>query len=177
MELQSRCSHKYVLLQVWCGLLTVAMVVMAAVLISIKPKPAGWVPKTSANPSRAAMWAAQTKASGTYSWEIEHKCEFCSLDLHEDSINCSKTSLYFLYAQVTFSRHPRNNQAKEVILKRNPSPDKTDKKLVEGIFPHTTESSVWVAKIVRLEEGDSISVNITDDFLSENTFWGVFQLH
>lgn len=38
MEGQSRCSHKYLLLQVWCGLLTVAMVVMAAFLTSIKPK-------------------------------------------------------------------------------------------------------------------------------------------
>lgn len=38
MEGQLRSSHKYLLLQVWCGLLTVAMVVMAALLISIKPK-------------------------------------------------------------------------------------------------------------------------------------------
>lgn len=38
MECQSRSSHKYLLLQVWCGLLTVAMVVMAALLTSIKPK-------------------------------------------------------------------------------------------------------------------------------------------
>ncbi len=38
MEGQSRSSHKHLLLQVWCGLLTVAMVVMAALLISIKPK-------------------------------------------------------------------------------------------------------------------------------------------
>lgn len=38
MEGQSRSSHKYLLLQVWCGLLTVAMVVMAAFLTSIKPK-------------------------------------------------------------------------------------------------------------------------------------------
>lgn len=38
MEGQSRSSHKHLLLQVWCGLLTVAMVVMAAFLTSIKPK-------------------------------------------------------------------------------------------------------------------------------------------
>lgn len=38
MEGQSRSSQKYVLLQVWCGILTVAMVVMAALVLSIKPK-------------------------------------------------------------------------------------------------------------------------------------------
>lgn len=38
MECPSRSTHKYLLLQVWCGLLTVAMVVMAALLTSIKPK-------------------------------------------------------------------------------------------------------------------------------------------
>ncbi|KAF3839515.1 hypothetical protein F7725_018232 [Dissostichus mawsoni] len=34
--MDSRSSHMY--LQVWCGVLTVAMVVMAALLISIHPK-------------------------------------------------------------------------------------------------------------------------------------------
>lgn len=38
MEAQPRCSHKYLVLQVWCGLLTVAMVVMAALLASIRSK-------------------------------------------------------------------------------------------------------------------------------------------
>lgn len=38
MECQARSSNKYQVLQVWCGLLTVAMVVMAAFITSIKPK-------------------------------------------------------------------------------------------------------------------------------------------
>ncbi len=38
MECPSRSSPKYLVLQVWCGLLTVAMVVMAALLTSIKLK-------------------------------------------------------------------------------------------------------------------------------------------
>lgn len=37
MDWQPR-SHRYLLLQVWCALLTVAMVVMAALFASIKPK-------------------------------------------------------------------------------------------------------------------------------------------
>lgn len=38
MECNLRSSHKHLLLHVWCGLLTVAMLVMAALLISIKSK-------------------------------------------------------------------------------------------------------------------------------------------
>lgn len=38
MECQSKSAQKHLLLQVWCGLLTVAVVVMAAFLTSIKPK-------------------------------------------------------------------------------------------------------------------------------------------
>ncbi|KAK5598387.1 hypothetical protein ATANTOWER_012776, partial [Ataeniobius toweri] len=38
MEGQSRSSQKYLLLQVWCGLLTMSMVVMAAFVASIRSK-------------------------------------------------------------------------------------------------------------------------------------------
>ncbi|XP_035485758.2 uncharacterized protein LOC118306925 isoform X3 [Scophthalmus maximus] len=38
MDGHSRSSHKYLLLQVWCGLLTAAVVVMAVFLASIKLK-------------------------------------------------------------------------------------------------------------------------------------------
>lgn len=40
MAWNSRSSHKHLLLHVWCGLLTVAMLVMAALLISISSKSA-----------------------------------------------------------------------------------------------------------------------------------------
>uniref|UniRef100_A0A3P9N6D9 Uncharacterized LOC103477746 n=1 Tax=Poecilia reticulata TaxID=8081 RepID=A0A3P9N6D9_POERE len=38
MEGQCRSSQKYLLLHVWCGLLTMALVIMAAFIASIKPK-------------------------------------------------------------------------------------------------------------------------------------------
>ncbi len=105
------------------------------------------------------------------------ECHSCSLLLHDNSILCKTDGLFFIYAQVTFSKHPKKNLTKSVILKRNAVLGKTVKKLVEGTFPHTTEGSVWVAKIVSLTNGDSISLDITDDFLTDSTFWGAYQLH
>lgn len=60
---------------------------------------------------------------------------------------------------------------------RNATHGKSVRKLVEGTFPNTTEGSVWVAKIINLSEGDSISINITGDFLADITFWGAYELH
>lgn len=88
-----------------------------------------------------------------------------------------KKSHYFIYAQVTFSKHPKKNNTKSVILIRNPTFGKSVKTLVEGTFPYTTEGSVWVAKIISLDDGDSVRLNITDDFLTEGTFWGAYQLY
>ncbi|XP_061573949.1 uncharacterized protein LOC133440643 [Cololabis saira] len=38
MECQPRSCHKHTLLQMWCGLLTVSMVIMAAFLASLRPE-------------------------------------------------------------------------------------------------------------------------------------------
>ncbi|XP_074540306.1 lymphotoxin-alpha [Halichoeres trimaculatus] len=204
MEPPSRPSQKYVLLQVWCGLLTVALVVMAAFLSSMKPKSAEGVVasqgsdyvipavETSVTPTNVSGSSASfiqlinratirvvfkfPAASSSAPWEAEHRSESCSLDLHDNSIHLTQPGLYFLYAQVTFSRLSRKNQTKSVILKKNPSSGTSVKKLVEGTFPRLTDCSVWVAKIVRLREGDSVSVDISDDFLTEMTFWGAYQL-
>ncbi|KAL7394148.1 hypothetical protein ABVT39_021384 [Epinephelus coioides] len=196
MEGQSRSSQKYVLLQVWCGILTVAMVVMAALVLSIKPKstegtlkpvsvsptarPVNTVPAplTSTRPCRS--YIQLVKPSKSQPWQDSDKrCTSCSLILHNDSIYCTESGLYFMYAQVTFSKLQKKNQTVSVILKRNASFGKSEKHLVEGTFPNTTVGPVWVAKMVSLTVGDSVSLNITDDFLTDSalTFWGAFQLH
>lgn len=114
-----------------------------------------------------------------HSWQTSHSCDLCSLVLRNDSILCTKDSVYFMYAQVTFSKNPSKNQTRRVILKRNASFGRSARILTESTFPHTTEGSVWVAKIVSLLEGDSVILNITDDFLrdSKYTFWGAYPLH
>lgn len=111
------------------------------------------------------------------SWEHLDSCDSCFLVLHNDSIHCKKDGLYFIYSQVTFSELTVSPPPRSVILIRNARPGRRLKKLVEGSFSHKQEGSVWVAKIVKLSEGDSFSINITGDFLRQSTFWGAFQLH
>ncbi|XP_039662085.1 uncharacterized protein LOC120562439 [Perca fluviatilis] len=236
MEGQSRSSNKYLLLQVWCGILTGAMVVMAALVISIKPNstevstsvtgekiqseqfwttmlrctfffswncdtngrgieevstlkpetvsPTGLTVNTIAAPLKGkgcfSSYIELKKSFGSHYWqESTPKCHSpCSLVLLNNTIHCNDNGIYFIYAQVTFNK-PKKSQTKSVILKRNASPGKQEKTLVEGTFPNTTVGTVWVAKTVRLTEGDSVSLNITDDFQADgaSTFWGANRLH
>lgn len=110
-------------------------------------------------------------------WIVSPGIQPCFLSLDNDSIHFTNTGLYFIYAQVTFTKHPSKSQMKSVILKRNQRVGKMEVMLTEGTFPSTSESSVWVAKIVRLSEGDSVSLHVSDDVLVQNTFWGAYQIH
>ncbi|CAK6958927.1 uncharacterized protein LOC121906310 [Scomber scombrus] len=195
MEGQSRSSSKNLLLQVWCGVLTVAMVAMAALLATIKLKsdedgvptlkPDNVSPTVSSVASQQSIrsnkdpsYIQLTTSWNKSSWEIdEPRCDSCSLVLLNNAIHCKKNSIYFIYAQVDFSKHSKGQNTKSVILIRNPTNGKAVKTLVVGTFPNTTEGSVWVARIVSLKKGDNVSLNITSDFLSDSTFWGAYQLH
>ncbi|AWO96091.1 Tumor necrosis factor beta [Scophthalmus maximus] len=192
MDGHSRSSHKYLLLQVWCGLLTAAVVVMAVFLASIKLKVTedgvSTMKPDNVSPTVNTMVAPLKSVGSSLSyiqlmkfldnrfWQESPRCHSCSLSLRDDAIHCTKKSLYFIFAQVTFARHPNKNRTKSVILKRNGSRGRITRKLVEGTFPGTTEGSVWVGKIVSLGEGDSVSLEITEDFLNDSTFWGAYEL-
>ncbi|XP_034384765.1 uncharacterized protein LOC117728130 isoform X2 [Cyclopterus lumpus] len=177
-------QSKYLLLQVWCGMLTVAMLVMAALLISIKPrsteeevstpKPVNVIPTVN-----SIVAPLQSIALGKPSWQSPTPgCPSCSLDLRNNSIHCSKSSLYFIYAQVAFSNLEKSH-TKSVILKKNQTFGRALKILVEGTFPPTTKGSVWVASVVSLSDGDTVSLDIKGDFLTHSwsTFWGAYELH
>ncbi|XP_075962797.1 lymphotoxin-alpha [Anarhichas minor] len=177
MEGESRSSHKYLLLQVWCGMLTVAMVVMAALLISIKPR--STEEEVSTLKPINVIPTDPTFVGNSYWQNSPPGCQSCSLVLRNNSIHCTRSSHYFLYAQVTFNKHHKKSQTKSVILKINPKFGRNLKVLVEGTFPNTTEGSVWVANIVSLTEGDSVSLDINGEFKKHcwSTFWGAYELH
>nr|XP_061814791.1 uncharacterized protein LOC133605460 [Nerophis lumbriciformis] len=185
MEVPSS-SNKNVLLQVWCGLLTVAMVVMAALLATIKAKSnedgLSLPTLTRADHFRptglSSSYIQLMKSSSSHPWVTgPPSCDPCTLTLRDDSIQSAKDGVYFLYVHVTFTKGLRSSKDKSVVLTRNATSGKSTRKLVEGTFPATTQGSVWVANMVRLQEGDSVSVNISGDFLTEDTFWGAFELH
>ncbi|XP_019734190.1 lymphotoxin-alpha [Hippocampus comes] len=196
------CSMKKVLLQVWLSLLTMAMLVMGAQLAFIIAKgnqaalaePRGGPTLSSIHhydPSRAPSMSVGDfpgfshsyiqimKSSNRHPWESSSPmCDRCTLALRNDSILFGQDGVYFLYAHVTFTEQSiRGGRGKSVIVTRNATSGKSVRKLAEGSFPAATHGSVWVAKMVRLQEGDSVSINISGDFLTEDTFWGAFQIH
>ncbi|KAJ4931056.1 hypothetical protein JOQ06_025355 [Pogonophryne albipinna] len=183
--MDSRSSHMY--LQVWCGVLTVAMVVMAALLISIHPKSTEGEVSTlkpvNVSPTGPTVNSIVAPPGSIVhhndSWqESPPGCRSCPLFLSNESIHFKERSTYFIYAQVNFSKH-RGTGQRTVILKRNPTNGRGAHVLVEGTFPETTVGSVWVSNIVDLSEGDSVSLEITTEFEKDSqlTFWGAFQLH
>ncbi|XP_071386086.1 lymphotoxin-alpha [Centroberyx affinis] len=206
MGSNSRCSN-YLQLQVWCGLLTVAMVVMAAVLTSVKlistekDGVSTWKPQ-NATPTASVL--APFKSGATFSfiqltmspdegsWQSDTEissCESCPLVLLNNSIHCTQDSLYFFYAQVTFNMQREDldtSEKRTVTLFKNGRADKSARTLFESVFPSERlgspsemSGSVFVAKIVRLQKGDSVSLTITADYQRgpQNTYWGAYQLH
>ncbi|KAL6109687.1 uncharacterized protein ACO6RY_12759 [Pungitius sinensis] len=203
MEGPSRSSRKYLVLEVWCGVLTVAMVVMAAFLFSIKPrsteeevstvKPPNVIPTAYPNPSPNLLKSTGSPFSHIQltnnllekpAWKISTpECPSCHLTLRNDSIHFAKSGLYFIYAQVTFMGPDQNADApkKSVILKKNERFGTALRVLAEGNSDKTDshqEVSVWVANVVSLTEGDSVSLDVKGEFLKDTslTFWGAYEL-
>ncbi|XP_070407921.1 lymphotoxin-alpha [Nothobranchius furzeri] len=183
MEGPPRSSHKDLLLQVWCALLTVALVTMATVLTSIRLKPVENIVSSALKkrnvtlPGTSPSYIELIKGLEDHSWKYLVNCEACSLTLHNNSIYSNRTSselsLYFIYAQVSFQM--QESQRRSVMLIRNASPGKAEKKLVEA--PGEPGRSVWVAKMVRLKKGESVRLMISGAYNGEDTFWGAFQLY
>uniref|UniRef100_A0A3Q0T803 THD domain-containing protein n=1 Tax=Amphilophus citrinellus TaxID=61819 RepID=A0A3Q0T803_AMPCI len=187
MEDQPRGSHKIQLLQVWCGLLTLAVVVMAVRLATTNLKPAE-VSSWAAHPPASAVTISEAKTLIYYSFiellllsnsypawkESEPRCKSRSLVLKENAIYVNQSGFYFLYAQVTFRKEQSGE--KRVFLQRTGFLDGKTKLLAEGIYPQSTESSVWVAKIVSLRKNDSVSINITAEIRKDQTYWGLIEL-
>ncbi|XP_054878889.1 uncharacterized protein LOC129353567 [Poeciliopsis prolifica] len=192
MEGQCRSSQKYLLLHVWCGLLTMALVIMAAFVASIKPKsepPSGSQENPAAVSARFSPEGLAGKSSSYIqlethfskdSWVERVSCGSCSLSLQQDSIcfNSSRpeSSHFFFYAQVVFRKNQMHKLRPSVMLIRNASENPKKEEMVLASVSAAGES-VWLGKMVILTEGDSVRLNITGEFLRGDSFWGAFQLH
>uniref|UniRef100_A0A3B5L540 TNF family profile domain-containing protein n=1 Tax=Xiphophorus couchianus TaxID=32473 RepID=A0A3B5L540_9TELE len=191
MEGQCRSSQKYLLLHVWCGLLTMALVIMAAFIASIKPKSELSLVSASShhvgsflcevasyNHNKPAMTLGIIMSHNA--WREHVACASCSLCLHQDAIyvNSSslESSLFFFYAHVAFRKNTTHNLPSSVMLIRNATkyPKKDERVLVA--VPAAGES-VWLGKMVTLTGGDSVRLRITREYLKGDSFWGAFQLH
>ncbi|XP_038161133.1 uncharacterized protein LOC119796581 [Cyprinodon tularosa] len=192
MEAPSRSSQKYLLLQVWCGILTVSLVAMAVFVASIRSKPeepsvspvrsgnstppAGALSSPGRHVGKSPSYIELETNLDDPGWQEHVVCASCSLSLHQNSIyisNSSARSRFFIYAQVVFRRQKKHGLSVKLI--RNPSPGKKEK--TEAEVPAAEAGGlVWMGRIVSLNGGDSVRLNITGEYERDKTFWGAFQL-
>ncbi|XP_013130442.1 lymphotoxin-alpha isoform X2 [Oreochromis niloticus] len=189
MEEKPRSSYRHQLLQAWCSLLTVAMVIMAVHLATMNQKPAEvgvptpeTINSTHSGPIQRQIQEPLKSGSSHSFIQLHQRNGRLSVDLGGKesltlggkSITVQKNGSYFFYAQVTFREELR--QERRVLVERTGFHDNKTKKLAEGIYPASTENSVWLAKIVKLRPWDRVSINITGEILNDHTYWGVIEL-
>uniref|UniRef100_A0A8C7PX00 THD domain-containing protein n=1 Tax=Oncorhynchus mykiss TaxID=8022 RepID=A0A8C7PX00_ONCMY len=195
-------TSRYLLLHVWCGFLTVAMGIMVAVLttVQINSSDKSHLPesKEENQPPINGSFLAQLNSSkaprpsyiqltmeGTLSWENDHDatvCGSCSLVLRDNSVYITSEGFYYIYVQVTFTRHTGGEEKRKVTLFKNGIQNKTQRRrLSEAVYHGEKEGTVFMSRMVKLQQGNSLSLEITSKNNSfrygvENTHWGAYQL-
>ncbi|KAM9309334.1 uncharacterized protein KZ484_025424 [Pholidichthys leucotaenia] len=184
MQGQSQSSFKYLFILLWCGLLTVAVVAMG-VLLAVKLKSLegeGSAMKLQTIAPKALTNLQSPGCSPSFiqlikvkqSWEEEWTSRFSPFLHQNNSItlkkSLKKSSFYFIYAHVSYRKI---NRSKSVLLKKN------GRRVAEGTIPSATGGSLWVAKIVELEEEDRVSIEIPEDAYEDHrrTYWGAYEIH
>uniref|UniRef100_A0A8C7QQ22 THD domain-containing protein n=1 Tax=Oncorhynchus mykiss TaxID=8022 RepID=A0A8C7QQ22_ONCMY len=192
-------TSRYLLLHVWCGFLTVAMGIMVAVLttVQISSPDKSNLPESkeeNQHPPRKLMgffcFPAPSPSyiqltMGTLSWENDHDapvCGSCSLVLRDNSVYIRSEGFYYFYVQVTFTRHTGGEEKRKVTLFKNGIQHKTQqRRLSEAVYHGEKECTVFMSRMVKLQQGNSLSLEITSKnnsfrYGGENTYWGAYQL-
>ncbi|XP_024268728.1 uncharacterized protein LOC112245022 [Oncorhynchus tshawytscha] len=194
-------TSRYLLLHVWCGFLTVAMGIMVAVLTTVQinspdksnlpeSKEENQHPPNGSflaqlNSSKAPSPSYIHLTMGTLSWENDHGvpvCGSCSLVLHDNSVYIRSEGFYYFYVQVTFTRHTGGEEKRKVTLFKNGILNKTQqRRLSETVYHGEKECTVFMSRMVKLQQGNSLSLEITSKnnsfrYGGENTYWGAYQL-
>ncbi|XP_048882980.1 uncharacterized protein LOC125749598 [Brienomyrus brachyistius] len=192
------------LLLTWCGLLTVAVVAVAAALVILtmgeKEQNASKIPgmqerhqanaviaptgatstsTTANNESTAAtrrpFWHIQLTYDGN-SWiqDLQIHDSTTSIFLHNNSVTLNTGGLYYFYALTTL--RPCQKKKTNVLLVRNEIPGKKRLPLIEvGI-----EGTASLSKLISCEKGDSLMLEVNPIECSlwspHKTYWGLFLL-
>ncbi|CAB1333446.1 unnamed protein product, partial [Coregonus sp. 'balchen'] len=164
-------TSRYLLLHVWCGFLTVAM----SHLSESKEE--------NQHPTTPHLSYIQLTMEGTVSWENDHDipiCGSCSLVLRNNSVYIASEGFYYFFAQVTFTRYIRGEEKRKVTLIKNAIQNKTaQRSLSEAVYHGEKEGTVFMSRMVKLQQGNSLSLEITPNSFrngGENTYWGAYQL-
>ncbi|XP_029593603.1 uncharacterized protein LOC115177183 isoform X2 [Salmo trutta] len=127
----------------------------------------------------------QLTMEGTFSWENDHDapvCGSCSLVLRDNSVYIRSEGFYYFYVQVTFTRRTGGEEKRKVTLFKNGIQNKTQqRRLCEAVYHGEKEGTVFMSRMVKLQQGNSLSLEITSKnnsfrYGGENTYWGAYQL-
>uniref|UniRef100_A0A4W5QCY6 THD domain-containing protein n=1 Tax=Hucho hucho TaxID=62062 RepID=A0A4W5QCY6_9TELE len=148
----------------------------------MEASPRSNVPTSSGKPSHKS---GGCYSKGTLSWENDHDapvCGSCSLVLRDNSVYITSKGFYYFYAQVTFTRHTGGEEKRKVTLFKNGIQNKTQqRRLSEAVYHGEKEGTVFMSRMVKLQQGNSLSLEITSKnnsfrYGGENTYWGAYQL-
>ncbi|XP_057689235.1 uncharacterized protein LOC130914243 [Corythoichthys intestinalis] len=167
----------------WLSLLSVAVALTATALVLVVfiGVPAYRSRQGAMSTESKHSYIQMMKSSNQDPWKpVPPRCDNCTLTLRNDSLHFGKDGVYFLYAQVTFAPRSAPDSAEKprsVTVTRAATADKSARKLAEASYPHAADhGSLWVGTMARLQEGDRVNVRIDGDFMSDDTFWGAFEI-
>ncbi|KAJ7985391.1 hypothetical protein DPEC_G00351570 [Dallia pectoralis] len=190
---------RHLLLHLWCGILTVAMVIIAALLVSVKVTSSDKVPESKENIPypKNSSYQAQVKSpkmsrlsyiqlimrKDVVSWEEDTdvpNCDSCSLVLRNNSVFVASAGFYYIFVQVTFTRSVDGDYKRTVTLMRNGTNTKP-RKLSQAVSYGEKGGTVFLSRIVKLQPGNRVSLEIvsknnTFRYGVENTYWGAYLL-
>uniref|UniRef100_A0A8C9VLD2 THD domain-containing protein n=1 Tax=Scleropages formosus TaxID=113540 RepID=A0A8C9VLD2_SCLFO len=188
---QQQHQPRFHLLLVWCGLLTVAVVVMAATAMTSIPAPL--LDKVSKDSNvtfeeqpvfslldHRFSHIQLTMGNWTRDLEIHWTDSSGILDFRNNSVFIGAEGLYFFYAHATFVSC-KTEKKRTVTLFRNAIPgQKSQIKLSEVVQEGKGEDTVSVSKAISCERGDSVRLEIHPadcyKWNSDKTYWGFFLL-
>uniref|UniRef100_A0A8C7GWK1 THD domain-containing protein n=1 Tax=Oncorhynchus kisutch TaxID=8019 RepID=A0A8C7GWK1_ONCKI len=135
------------------------------------------------NSSKAPRPSYIQLTMGSLSWENDHDaCGSCSLVLRDNSVYITSEGFYYIYVQVTFTRQTGGEEKRKVTLFKNGIQNQTQRRrLSEAVYHGVKEGTVFMSRMVKLQQGNSLSLEITSKNNSfrygvENTHWGAYQL-
>ncbi|KAJ8377923.1 hypothetical protein AAFF_G00249860 [Aldrovandia affinis] len=195
MGQQKMWSLPFVLLLVWCGLLTVAMVVISVAQLTARPNTQDSTKENDMHQNPESLIASPNPTAGRNFSLIHLTMIDSKLTLKEDStlasasrslalinnsVHINSDGFYHFYAHVTFGKSQLGTRS--VTLIRNAMPGQwAEKRLSEGVsWGGEKDGSISVSRTIRCRKGYSLRLEISpNNTLRQSeryTYWGLFLL-
>ncbi|KAI1886103.1 hypothetical protein AGOR_G00210570 [Albula goreensis] len=181
---QKMWSQQFVLLLVWCGLLSVAVVILSVTQLNERPKSQNLTKENEMPKNPQFLFAPSDPRAGrrpafihltimNSKWIDEEKH---SLSLRNDSVYINSSGFYYFYAHITFV----DAGQRSVTLIRNAIPGQSSERTISETVGKDGES-ISVSRVIQCRRGQSLRLKISPNSCStrhnpKDTYWGLFLL-